>query len=151
VSSPASYNTAIIDEFRANGGQVGGGFAGAPVLLLHTIGARTGTERVNPVMYLDDEGRLLVFASKAGADSNPDWYYNLIANPDVQVEVGDRMLDVHATELSGAERDDRYAEQARRYPGFADYERKTSRIIPVIALTPKPAPDPSESPDPAEA
>jgi deazaflavin-dependent oxidoreductase (nitroreductase family) len=148
VSSPASYNAAVIDEFRASGGELGGGFAGAPVLLLHTIGARTGTERVNPIMYLDDGGRLLVFASKAGADSNPDWYYNLVANPDVQIEVGDRVLDMHATELSGPERDDRYAEQARRYPGFADYARKTSRVIPVIALTPKAAPDSGESPTP---
>ncbi|MDP9092861.1 MAG: nitroreductase family deazaflavin-dependent oxidoreductase [Actinomycetota bacterium] len=142
MTSPASYNSEIIQEFRANGGQVGGGFAGAPLLLLHTVGARTGTERVTPLMYLPVGERFIVFASKAGADTHPDWYHNLLADPNVQIEVDDRTLDVHAIELHGSERDDRYAEQARRYPGFADYEEKTSRVIPVIALTPKQAPPP---------
>ena len=129
-------NARIITEFRTNHGQVGGDFAGAPLLLLHTIGARSGAPRINPVMYLPDKGRYLVFASKAGSDRNPDWYHNLLAHPEVQIEVGDEILTVRAEELRGAERDAHFAEQADRYPGFAAYQRKTDRVIPVIALTP---------------
>jgi deazaflavin-dependent oxidoreductase (nitroreductase family) len=129
-------NAPLIAEFRANHGKVGGNFEGAPLLLLHTVGARTGKPRVNPVMYLADNGRYLIFATKAGADDNPAWYHNLLARPDTTIEVGDDVLKVHATEVTGHERDERYAEQARRYPGFAGYQEKTSRIIPVIALTP---------------
>lgn len=125
-----------IREFRANHGRVGGPFAGAPLLLLHTHGARSGLERTNPMMYLADGTRYLVFASKAGSDRNPDWYYNLLAHPVSVIEVGDERLEVTATELHGAERDRHFAEQANRYPGFAGYQRMTSRIIPVIALTP---------------
>jgi deazaflavin-dependent oxidoreductase (nitroreductase family) len=132
----SDFNVSIIDEFRANAGRVGGNFEGAPILLLHTRGARTGEPRVHPTMYLLDGERYLVFASKAGADTNPAWYHNLLANPDTTIEVGGDELAVHATELKGAERDQWYAEQARRYPGFAGYERKTSRVIPVMALTP---------------
>ena len=132
-----SWNEKIMAEFRANDGKVGGPFENLTLLLLHTTGARTGTPRVSPVMYLADDGRYLVFASKAGADDNPAWYHNLLAHPDVQIEVGDDLLDVHAVELTGAERDEKYAEQARRYPGFAEYERMTTRVIPVIALAPK--------------
>jgi deazaflavin-dependent oxidoreductase (nitroreductase family) len=133
----SDFDTKVIDEFRANGGQVGGNFEGAPLLLLHTRGARSGEPRVHPVMYLLDGERYLVFASKAGADTNPAWYHNLLADPDVRIEVGGEEIAVHATELQGAERDEWYAEQARRYSGFADYERKTSRVIPVVALTPR--------------
>lgn len=136
MAGPDDYNARNIADFRANHGRLGGNFDGAPVLLLHTVGARSGRARVNPMMYLADNGRYLVFASKAGADSNPDWYYNLLAHPDARVEVSDNVIDVHATELHGQQRDDRYAEQARAYPGFADYERKTDRVIPVIALVP---------------
>ncbi|MFE3824921.1 nitroreductase family deazaflavin-dependent oxidoreductase [Streptomyces sp. NPDC059092] len=136
MTENVDFNARTIAEFRAHHGQVGGNFAGAPLLLLHTVGARSGAPRVNPMMYLPDEGRYLVFASKAGSDRNPDWYYNLLAHPDVRVEVGDDTLDVHAVELHGTERDTRFAEQARRYPGFAGYQRKTERIIPVIALVP---------------
>ena len=132
----SDFNATIIDEFRANAGQLGGNFEGAPMLLLHTRGARSGEPRVHPMMYLLDGERYLVFASKAGADTNPAWYHNLVAHPDVTIEVGDGEVAVRATELKGAERDQWYAEQARRYPGFADYERKTSRVIPVMALTP---------------
>lgn len=131
----SELNDRIIAEFRANHGRVGGNFEGAPMLLLHSTGARSGAERVHPMMYLADGDRYLVFASKAGADSNPDWYWNLKANPDAKIEIGDRTVAVHATELTGAERDEKYAEQARRYPGFADYQRKTTRVIPVMALT----------------
>jgi deazaflavin-dependent oxidoreductase (nitroreductase family) len=129
------FNERTIAEFRANHGQVGGQFAGAPLLLLHTVGARSGQPRVNPVMYLADGGRYLVFASAAGADSHPAWYWNLLAHPDARIEVGDRVLDVRAAELTGAERDGKYRLQAERYPGFADYQRRTARTIPVIALT----------------
>ena len=130
------FNRRNIEEFRANHGRIGGQFEGAPVLLLHSKGARSGEERVNPMMYLGDGDRYLVFASAAGADRNPAWYWNLVANPDASIEVGDEHFDVHAVELNRAERDEKYAEQARRYPGFADYERKTSRTIPVLALIP---------------
>jgi deazaflavin-dependent oxidoreductase (nitroreductase family) len=131
------FNRRNIEEFRANHGRVGGQFEGAPVLLLHSIGARSGEERVSPMMYLADGERYLVFASAAGADRNPAWYWNLTANPDANIEVGDDHLDVHAVELTGTERDEKYAEQARRYPGFAEYERKTTRTIPVLALLPR--------------
>jgi deazaflavin-dependent oxidoreductase (nitroreductase family) len=133
---PDDLNARIIAEFRANHGKVGGDFTGAPLLLLHTVGARSGRTRVNPMMYLPDEGRYLVFASKAGSDRHPDWYFNLLAHPEVKIEVGDEILTVRATELHGAERDAHFAEQARRYPGFAAYQRRTDRVIPVIALTP---------------
>lgn len=106
------------------------------MLLLHTTGAKTGQERVNPMMYLDLDGRRFVFASKAGADTNPDWYHNLVAHPEVEVEEGTRTYSARATPLQGTERDRVYAEQARRYPGFAEYAEKTSRVIPVVELNP---------------
>ena len=128
------WNRAIVDEFRANGGQVGGNFAGAPLLLLTSTGAKSGQLRTSPVMYLAEGDRLYVFASKAGAPTNPDWYHNLVANPTATVEVGTDRYEVKATVLSGAERDRLFAEQAERYPGFEEYEQKTTRIIPVVAL-----------------
>ena len=131
----SDYNAAIIEEFRANHGKVGGNFEGAPLLLLHSTGAKSGKERVSPVMYLRDGDRYLVFASKGGAPDNPDWYHNVKANPDATIEVGDDTLDVRAEELPRAERDVKYAEQAALFPGFADYEKKTDRVIPVVALT----------------
>ncbi len=137
MSTPNDFNVRNIAEFRANHGQVGGPFAGAPLLLLHTVGARSGLARVNPMMYLPDKGRYLVFGSKAGSDQNPDWYHNLLAHPDTQIEVGDLLLAVHAEELTGVERDARFQDQARLYPGFAGYQQKTDRVIPVIALTPR--------------
>jgi deazaflavin-dependent oxidoreductase (nitroreductase family) len=130
------FNRRNIEEFRANHGRLGGQFEGAPVLLLHSTGARSGEERVSPMMYLADGERYLVFASAAGADRNPAWYHNLVAHPDARIEVGDDSIEVHAVELQGAERDQKYAIQASRYPGFADYERKTTRTIPVLALIP---------------
>jgi deazaflavin-dependent oxidoreductase (nitroreductase family) len=134
MSEGEDFNTRNIAEFRANHGRVGGQFQGAPLVILHTVGARSGKPRTNIMMYLADGDRYLVFASKAGADDNPAWYWNLKANPDARIEVGDDTFDVHATELQGAERDEKYALQAQRYPGFADYQRKTSRTIPVVAL-----------------
>jgi deazaflavin-dependent oxidoreductase (nitroreductase family) len=128
------WNAGIIREFRANGGKVGGQFEGAPLLLLTTTGARSGKERVNPMMYLPEGERLYVFASKAGAPTNPDWYHNLVAHPRARVEVGTDRFDVDAVVVTGPERDRVYAEQASRYPGFAEYQEKTERVIPVVAL-----------------
>lgn len=128
------FNTAIIKEFRANAGKVGGPFEGAPMVLMTTVGAKSGQTRVNPVMYRTDGGRMYVFASKAGAPTNPDWYHNIVANPEMSVEVGTDSYDVTATEIKGAERDRIYADQANEYPGFAEYEAKTDRVIPVVAL-----------------
>jgi len=132
----SDWNATIIEEFRANGGQVGGNFAGAPMLLLRSVGARSGEQRTHPVMYLADGERFLVFASKAGAPTNPDWYHNLKANPEASIEVGAQTVAVRATELRGEERDRFYALQAARYPGFATYQENTDRVIPVVALTP---------------
>lgn len=128
------WNTKIIAEFRANAGVVRGPFEGAPVLLLHTIGAKTGRGRVNPMMYLLQDDRIYVFASKAGADTNPDWFHNLVANAMVSVELGAETFEATAVPLTGADRDRIYAEQAKRNPGFAEYEAKTSRTIPVVEL-----------------
>jgi deazaflavin-dependent oxidoreductase (nitroreductase family) len=130
----SDWNTKIIEEFRANHGKVGGPFKGAPVLLLHTEGAKSALERVHPMMYLDLDGGRYVFASKAGADSHPDWYHNLVANPTVTVEVGTETYGATAAPVAGKDRDRIYAEQARRYPGFAEYQAKTSRVIPVVEL-----------------
>lgn len=134
MSDVQDWNTRIIEEFRANEGRVGGQFEGAPMLLLHTTGARSGKERVNPMMFLDLDGRRYVFASKAGADTDPDWYRNLVANPEVTVEAGTETYTATASTLTGAERDRIYAEQASRYPGFAEYAAKTTRVIPVVEL-----------------
>ncbi len=128
------FNSGIIEEFRANGGKVGGSFEGAPLLLLTSTGARSGAIRVNPMMYLADGARLYVFATKAGAPTNPDWYHNLLAHPQVTVEVGEERFDVTASVLTGAERDEIYQRQAALYPGFAEYQANTTRTIPVIAL-----------------
>lgn len=135
MSDVNDWNAKIIEEFRANEGVVGGQFEGAPVLLLHTTGARSKHERVNPMMYLDYEGRRFVFASKAGAHVHPDWYHNLVKHPHVTVEVGAETYEAMAAPVSREERDRIYAVQAERYPGFAEYERKTTRTIPVVELT----------------
>jgi deazaflavin-dependent oxidoreductase (nitroreductase family) len=130
------YNVGVIKEFRSNHGKVGGNFEGAPLLILHAKGARTGKLRLKPVMYLKDGERYVVFASKGGAPQNPDWYHNLKAHPDFQIEVGDETIGVHAEEVFGAEHDALYKRQAECYPNFGDYQRKTKRIIPVLALRP---------------
>jgi deazaflavin-dependent oxidoreductase (nitroreductase family) len=128
------WNAKIIDEFRSNEGRVGGPFEGAPVLLLSTTGAKTGQTRVNPMMYLLDGGATYVFASKSGHPANPDWYHNLVANPGVTVQVGTETFEATARVITGEERDRIYARQAQLYPGFAEYQEKTSRVIPVVAL-----------------
>lgn len=137
MTSPSDWNAQIISEFRANAGKVGGQFDGAPLLLLHTVGAKSGYPRVNPMMYLPDGGGYVVFASKAGAPTNPDWYHNLRAHPEVTVEVGDQTVAALAQDVGGPERDTLYARQATLYAGFAEYQEKTDRIIPVIRLTPQ--------------
>ena len=131
------WNARTIAEFRSNHGKVGGPFEGAPLLLLHHIGARTGKPRINPLMYLKDGDRYIIFASKGGADTNPDYYYNIKAHPDLQIEVGDETVDVRAEEITGRERNRLFARQASLYPTFGEYQRGTKRIIPVIALIPK--------------
>ena len=134
MSEIHDWNAQIIEEFRSNEGRVGGQFDGAPVLLLHTTGARSGIERVNPMMYLNDDGRVYVFASKAGADTNPDWFHNLVANPQVTVEIGTETISATAIPLESLERDRVYAIQAAAYPGFAEYQEATERVIPVVEL-----------------
>ena len=130
----SDWNDKIIAEFRANHGRVGGPFEGAPLLLLHSTGARTGREHVTPMMYQAVGDGFAVFASKSGADTNPDWYHNLRAHPEVLVEVGDETLEVTARVLDPHEREPIWEEQKSRYPGFAEYETRTTRVIPVIML-----------------
>jgi deazaflavin-dependent oxidoreductase (nitroreductase family) len=139
MSEALDWITKTITEFRANEGRVGGTFEGAPLVLLHHRGRKSGREYVNPVMYLphDTEPDIIyVFATKGGAPTNPDWYYNLVAAGVTTVERGTETYRVTVHEVTGAERDRVYAEQARRYPGFAEYERDTAgvRTIPVLEL-----------------
>jgi len=130
-----NWNDNIIKEFREHEGKVGGGFEGRPLLLLHHRGARSGTEHVNPLAYQDlGDGAVAVFGSKGGADSNPDWYHNLIANPQARIEIGTETRDVVARVAEGEERDRIWTRQKQLMPGFADYERRTRRQIPVIVL-----------------
>lgn len=136
MSEPRDWNTAIIEEFRSNAGKVGGNFEGAPLLLLHTTGARSGAERVNPMMYQDLGGSLAVFASKAGADTNPAWYHNLLAHPEVTAEVGTETRTFRARVATPDERTPIWEKQKADYPGFAGYEAKTDREIPVVILDP---------------
>jgi deazaflavin-dependent oxidoreductase (nitroreductase family) len=132
------WNERNIAEFRADHGRIGRQHEGAPVLLLHTVGARSGLERIIPLMYLPDGDRMIVIASKAGSPEQPSWYYNVKANPDVRVEVGDLTVSMTAVELVGEERDRMFAEQARRFPGFQLFQNRTDRVIPVFALSPRP-------------
>jgi deazaflavin-dependent oxidoreductase (nitroreductase family) len=139
MTRPQDWNAKVIEEFRANDGRVGGNFEGAPITLVHHRGRRSGRDHVTPMMYLADESdpdTIYVFASKAGAPTNPDWYYNLTSAGDGEVEVGTETRPVTVMELRGEDRDRVYAEQARRYPGFAEYATKTAgiRTIPVLAL-----------------
>ncbi|MEV0112655.1 nitroreductase/quinone reductase family protein [Streptomyces sp. NPDC050844] len=148
LPSPAEFNRQLMAEFRANGGQVGGMFAGAPLVLLTTTGARSGRPRSNPAVYARDGDRLLVFASNGGGDKNPDWYHNLLANPLLTVEIGDGDGGVDgypatAEILQGAERDRQFAAQCERDPAFAAYQEGTDRTIPVVALHRLSAADPT--------
>jgi deazaflavin-dependent oxidoreductase (nitroreductase family) len=131
----ADWNQQIIEEFRANEGRVGGNFEGRTLLLLHHRGAKTGTERINPVAYqrLSDDS-VSIFASKGGAPTNPDWYHNLVANPVVTVELPGETFQARATVIEGEERQRLYDAQAALMPGFAEYQQKTTRQIPVVVL-----------------
>jgi deazaflavin-dependent oxidoreductase (nitroreductase family) len=138
MSDMNEWNQRVIDEFRANDGKVGGDMEGWPILLLHHVGAKSGTERVSPVVYqqLGDSGSLAVFASKGGAPTNPDWYHNLKAHPATTVEVGPDTIEVVASEVTGEERERLYRVQVERTPQFGEYQARTERVIPVLALTP---------------
>ena len=131
------FNAGVIEEFRANGGTAGGIFEGKPLLLLHNLGAKSGTEFVTPLVYLADGDNWVIFASKGGAPNNPGWYHNLKAQPTVSIEIGDDTVNVTAEEVTGAERDRLYSTQADQQPQFAEYAQKTDRQIPVIVLKPR--------------
>jgi deazaflavin-dependent oxidoreductase (nitroreductase family) len=133
----SDWNKTIIDEFRANKGKVGGPFEGANLLLLHTTGAKSGLERVNPMMYFIDDDRYVVIASKGGADTNPDWYHNLLAHPEVSVELGTEQFPAIASAPSEPERTKLYEKMESISSGFTEYKHKTSRIIPVVTLSRK--------------
>ena len=128
-------NKEVIEEFRANDGKVGGYFEHMNLLLLHTIGVKSGQPRLNPVAYMQDEDRYVIIASKAGAPTNPAWYHNLVANSKVKVEVGTEKFQAQAAVTDEPERTKLYDKMAALYPGFDDYRKKTERIIPVITLT----------------
>ncbi|MGW4770283.1 nitroreductase family deazaflavin-dependent oxidoreductase [Nocardia sp. NPDC004278] len=131
------WNKNIIEEFRTNNGKVGGPFEGKDLLLLTTTGAKSGLPRTNPTAYIRDGDRLVIIASKGGAPGNPDWYHNLLANPKVKLEIGTETIEATATPItSGPERDRLYAAMVAAMPGFAEYETRTSRVIPVVALQP---------------
>lgn len=129
-----AFNNTVVAEFRANGGKVGGSFANTPVLLLTTTGAKSGQLRTTPVCYTTDGDRIVVLASKAGAPTNPDWYHNLLANPAATVELGTETFRARASVVSGEERQRLYDRQAAIMPGFAEYQQKTTRQIPVVVL-----------------
>lgn len=139
MAEVSEWNRDVVAEFRANEGRIGGPFAGAPIVLLHHVGRRSGDPHIAPTMYLADDSDpdvIYVFGSKAGAPTNPDWYYNLTTAGTATVEVGTKTYSVTVSELTGAERDRIFEAQARRYPGFAEYAEKTAgvRTIPVLAL-----------------
>jgi deazaflavin-dependent oxidoreductase (nitroreductase family) len=129
------WNKKVIAEFRANGGKVGGPFEGASMILVHHRGAKSGVERVSPMVYFPDGDRMLIVASAAGSPKNPDWYHNLKAHPRVDVEVGTETFAVVAEELPRADRDEKWAQITAVAPGFAEYQQKATRVIPVLALT----------------
>jgi deazaflavin-dependent oxidoreductase (nitroreductase family) len=137
MSDMNDFNAKVIDEFRANGGRAGGMFEGMPLVLVHNVGAKSGKEYVTPLVYLGEDGRTFIFASKAGADSHPGWFHNLKANPETKIEIGSDTVDVVAVELTGEERDRIYEAQKAQQPQFAEYEAKTDRTIPVVELAPK--------------
>lgn len=130
----SDWNRKIIEEFRANEGRVGEYFANMTLLLLHTTGAKSGINRLNPVAYTEDGDRLVIIASKGGADTDPDWYYNVVANPHVTIEVGAEKYDAIAIVAEEPERTRLYDQMAGQYPGFEEYRQKTSRVIPVITI-----------------
>jgi deazaflavin-dependent oxidoreductase (nitroreductase family) len=137
VADRNDWNRQVIEEFRANEGRVGGQFDGAPMILIHHRGRTSGAERVNPVVYLPVDGGYAVFASKAGAPDHPDWYLNLVANPQTTVEVGTDTIAVTARDTSGEERQRIWEQQKAVMPGFAEYETSAApRVIPVVVFEP---------------
>jgi deazaflavin-dependent oxidoreductase (nitroreductase family) len=130
----SDFNTSVIEEFRSNGGKVGGYFEGKDVVLLTSTGAKSGQPRLNPLVYVTDAGKYVLIASKGGAPTNPDWYHNLKSNPTVTLEIGTESFQGTATEVTGDERDRLYAKMVEVMPGFADYERATTRKIPVFTV-----------------
>jgi deazaflavin-dependent oxidoreductase (nitroreductase family) len=134
----SDWNKQVIEEFRANDGKVGGNFANMQLLLLHTTGAKSGLPRINPVACMADGERHVIIASKGGAPTHPDWYYNLVANPEVKVEVGTEQFTALATVTQEPERTDLYDKMAAMYPFFDEYRQKTTRNIPVIVLSRQP-------------
>jgi deazaflavin-dependent oxidoreductase (nitroreductase family) len=135
TTSPDDRNTRVIDEFRANDGKVGGYFEGAPMILLHHVGARSGTERISPLVYLPDGDDMVIAATKGGAPTHPDWYHNLKANARVTAEVGHETCTVDAVEVTGDERDALWHRLVELRPGFAEYETRTTRTFPMFRLT----------------
>jgi deazaflavin-dependent oxidoreductase (nitroreductase family) len=132
----SEYNAKIIAEFRASKGRVGGKWEETPLLLLHHIGSKSGVSRINPVAYLPDGSRYLIWAANGGAPNHPDWYRNLMARPDTRIEVGSRTVDVLAAEATGEERERLFARAAERYPQLVELARSTDRVVPMIVLTP---------------
>jgi deazaflavin-dependent oxidoreductase (nitroreductase family) len=132
--NPHDRNYSIIKEFREHAGKVGGPFTGRTLLLLHTIGRKSGKEHINPVAYIKDGERIVIIASKGGAPTNPDWYYNLVAHPEVTIEVGTEEFKVRASLTKEPERSRLYGKMVEMMPSFADYEKKTTRVIPVFVL-----------------
>jgi deazaflavin-dependent oxidoreductase (nitroreductase family) len=137
TTTPNDFNAEVIEEFRANGGTAGGMFEGKPLLLLHNVGAKSGTEFVTPLVYLADGDNWVIFASKGGAPNNPGWYHNLKAQPEASIEIGSDTVDVTAEEATGTERERLYSIQEEQQPQFAEYAQKTDRKIPVIVLKPR--------------
>ena len=136
MTNPNDWNSTIVEEFRANGGRVGGQFEGAPMILIHHVGAKSGTARVNPLVYFPQpDGRIVIIASKAGAPTNPDWYHNLKANPKIDVEIGTETFPVEVTEVDGVDRAEIWTRVVAAMPGFGEYQDKTTRPIPVLVLT----------------
>lgn len=134
MSDGDNFNQRVVEEFRANGGKVGGMFEGSPMMLLTTTGARSGQPRVAPLVYTKDGDDIVIIASKGGAPTNPDWFHNLVAHPEVTVEVGTEQYSAKARVTEGDERQRLFDAQAALMPGFADYQRNTTRIIPVVVL-----------------
>jgi deazaflavin-dependent oxidoreductase (nitroreductase family) len=134
LSTFHDLNQSLVNEYRENGGKVSGMFAGTPLLLLTTTGAKSGKPRVTPLIYTTDGDRLVIIASKGGAPTNPDWYHNLVANPVATVELGTEKFQVRANVANPADRDCLYAKMVEKWPGFAEYEKKTTRKIPVFVL-----------------
>lgn len=134
MSTVHDWNRQIIEEFRANEGKVGGQFANANLLLLHTIGAKSNQPRINPLAYTTDGDNLLIIASKGGAPTNPDWYYNILAHPNVTIEAGTERFQAQAIVPEGEERDRLFNQMAAKMPGFAEYQKNTTRRIPVVIL-----------------